>query len=76
LTLPRALMTYVLPVAPAMFAWDGTISTLRTYTADELLALAQGVSTDNYDWEAGRFDVPGPYGPMPTTYLTGVPRQD
>jgi hypothetical protein len=73
LTVQRFLLTYVLPLAPAMFAWDGTISTLRTYTASELLELARGVTTAGYEWEAGRFDVPGPYGRMPTTFLVGVP---
>lgn len=75
LTFQRALLTYALPVAPALFAWDGMVSTLRTYTADELLTLARSVSAGDYEWEAGRFDVRGPYGLMPTTYLAGVPVQ-
>ena len=74
LTPLRALFTYLIPVAPAMFAWDGSISTLRSYTAPELLALARNVAPDGYDWEAGRFEIPGPYGLMPTTYLIGSPR--
>ena len=73
LTVARALTTYVVPVAPAMFAWDGMISTLRTYTADELLEIARSVADSGYSWDAGRFDVPGPYGQMPTTYLEGIP---
>jgi hypothetical protein len=72
MTPARALFTYVVPLAPAMFGWDGFVSTLRTYTASELLALARS-TTGSYDWNAGRFDVDGPYGPMPTTYLTGAP---
>jgi hypothetical protein len=74
LTPGRFFFSYVLPVAPAMFAWDGAVSTLRTYTADELLRLARSVSRDNYEWDSGRFDVSGPFGQMPTTYLIGVPR--
>ena len=73
LTTGRFLLTYVLPLSPAMFAWDGAVSALRMYTADELLELARGVGTSHYEWEAGRFDTPGPFGPMPTTYLIGVP---
>jgi hypothetical protein len=75
LTIQRFLMTYVLPLAPAIFAWDGSVSALRTYTADELLELARSVGTTEYAWEAGRFDVHGPFGSMPTTYLTGWPIQ-
>jgi hypothetical protein len=74
LTPARALMTYVLPIAPAMFAWDGAVSTLRSYTGDELLSLARQVTIDQFDWEVGRFEITGPYGAMPTTYLTGIPR--
>ncbi len=73
LTGSRILLTYVLPVSQAMFAWDGSVSTLRTYTAGELLQLARSVTTGDYEWEAGRFDVDGPFGRMPTTYLTGAP---
>jgi hypothetical protein len=74
LTAERFLFTYILPIAPAMFGWDGFVSTLRTYTADELLSLAHSVDGDRYEWEAGRFEVSGPYGVMPTTYLIGAPR--
>jgi hypothetical protein len=73
LTAGRFFFTYMLPVAPAMFAWDGSISTLRTYTAGELMAIARQVAPRDYEWQAGRFDVQGPFGAMPTTYLTGAP---
>ena len=73
LTLQRFLLTYVLPIAPALFAWDGTVSALRSYTADELLDLARSATAGHYDWEAGTFAVAGPYGEMPTTFLVGVP---
>jgi hypothetical protein len=76
MTPERFLFTYLLPVAPAVFAWDGSISTLRTYTAAELRGLADEVTRDRYLWDAGRFDVPGPFGPMPTTYLIGVPASE
>jgi len=73
LTIARFLLTYVLPLAPAMFAWDGAVSALRMYKAEELLELARGVAPTQYEWEAGRFDISGPFGTMPTTYLIGVP---
>jgi hypothetical protein len=63
----------VIPLAPALFAWDGMVSALRTYTPRELRALAASVSQDGYEWESGRFEVNGPYGKMPTTYLLGFP---
>lgn len=69
----RLLFTYVLPLAPAVFAWDGMVSALRTYGPEELRELAASVGAKGYEWESGRFEVGGPYGPMPTTYLLGWP---
>lgn len=52
--LSRLLLTYIVPVIPLLFAWDGTVSALRAYTPDELLALARSVpGADGYVWEAG-----------------------
>jgi len=33
--------------------------------------MTKTISTGDYQWEVGRFEVDGPYGPMPTTYLIG-----
>lgn len=73
MTPQRAVFTYALPVAPFVFGWDGTVSALRSYTASELLHMARAVTSTGYDWDAGRFETPGPFGLMPTTYLIGLP---
>lgn len=63
----RMLLTYLLPLIPTLVAWDGTISALRAYSPDELLAIARGVpGADGYRWDAG---VAGK-----ALYLTGEPR--
>lgn len=50
----RLLLTYVLPLVPVLVAWDGTVSAMRAYAADELLALARAVpGADEYEWDAG-----------------------
>jgi len=65
--LSRIALTYVVPAIPALVAWDGTVSALRAYTPEELLALAREVSgAEGYDWDAG---VVGS-----ALYLTGAPR--
>ena len=74
LTPSRFLFSYIIPIAPAMFAWDGAISALRSYTAEELRELAASVDQGTYEWDSGRFEVDGPFGKMPTTYLIGTPR--
>ncbi|AUX27417.1 hypothetical protein SOCEGT47_080060 [Sorangium cellulosum] len=64
--LTRVLLTYLLPLIPLLFAWDGTVSALRAYTADEVLAIARSVpGGDRYVWEAG---VAGS-----ALFLTGMP---
>jgi len=75
MTVQRFLLTYVIPLAPAIILWDGLVSVLRTYTQDELSRLAESVGAENYEWNVGRFESPGPFGvPMPTTYLLGCPK--
>lgn len=52
--LSRLVLTYLLPLIPALVAWDGTVSALRAYTPAELLALARAVpGGDGYIWDAG-----------------------
>lgn len=61
------VLTYLLPLIPLVFAWDGTVSALRAYSPDELLTLAARVpGSAGYTWDAGR------RGPL--LYLTGLPR--
>ncbi len=49
------LLTYLLPLVPVLFAWDGTVSALRAYSPEELLALARSVpGGDGYVWESAR----------------------
>lgn len=61
------LLTYLPPVMPFVFAWDGTVSALRAYTPDDILAIARTVpGAGAYEWSGavrGRAWV-----------VTGVPR--
>ncbi|HEX4935800.1 MAG TPA: hypothetical protein VFV33_21620, partial [Gemmatimonadaceae bacterium] len=66
------LFTYLIPIVPLMVLWDGVVSCLRTYDVPELHALARAADPEGtYDWQAGEV-----YrrGPIPVTYLIGVPR--
>jgi hypothetical protein len=63
----RWLWTYVVPAIPLLFAWDGTVSALRAYTPEELLALARAVpGGDAFEWQADRTGR--------ALFLTGRPR--
>jgi hypothetical protein len=62
----RLALTYLVPAIPFLYAWDGTVSALRAYSPDELLALARAVpGAERYRWEAGRGGQ--------ALYLVGVP---
>ncbi|MDB5336904.1 MAG: hypothetical protein JWN70_2523 [Planctomycetaceae bacterium] len=75
LTLQRFLLTYVIPIAPAIFLWDGLVSVLRTYSPEELREMADSVGAEDYDWEVGRIYVSGPCGVLlPTIFLIGCPQ--
>ena len=69
MTVSRLLWTYPVPVAPMILAWDGMVSCLRAYTADELLAMARSVSPD-YSWQSGETMTGGPFS---VTWLIGEP---
>jgi hypothetical protein len=65
--LTRLLLTYLLPAIPLLVAWDGTVSTVRAYTAAELRALATSTpGSDDYVWTSGTGGA--------AVFLTGRPR--
>lgn len=66
----RLLWTYLVPLVPLLVLWDGIVSCLRSYTPDEMRALAEGLG--DYDWEAGQLTG---HAPIPVTYLVGTPRR-
>jgi hypothetical protein len=66
----RLFWTYVLPAIPLVVLVDGIVSCLRTYTPEELRALAADVDgATGYAWSAGEVGA----GPIPVTYLVGLP---
>lgn len=69
----RLFWTYLAPVLPLVLCVDGIVSCLRTYSTDELRAMADEVDpTQSYVWEIGR--VRSPLSPIGITYAIGRPR--
>ncbi|HEV2131001.1 MAG TPA: class I SAM-dependent methyltransferase [Longimicrobiaceae bacterium] len=66
----RLLWTYLVPVVPLVVLWDGVVSSLRSYTPQEMEAMARGAGGEDYRWEVGQ--VRG-RAPIPVTYLLGWP---
>lgn len=69
LTWKQIVFTYLFPIIPIFFAWDGAVSNARTYTLEDLDLLTEELSTDDYGWEKGRIS-----GKGNKLYLIGMPR--
>jgi hypothetical protein len=54
LTWKQLLFTYIVPIIPLVFAWDGAVSNVRTYTLEDMDSLLQGVDSPDYKWEKGK----------------------
>lgn len=67
----RLLLTYVLPMIPAIYAFDALVSQLRTYSPDELRRLVGPLQRADYHWEIGQ--VRHPRMRLAVTYLLGLP---
>ncbi|PWH82042.1 hypothetical protein DIS18_12305 [Algibacter marinivivus] len=51
ITLTQLLFTYIIPIIPLAYAWDGQASLMRTYTFEDIELLLSDVKTSNYNWE-------------------------
>ncbi len=52
LSISQLLFTYLIPIIPLVYAWDGQASIMRTYTFDDIETLI-GEKTADYHWEIG-----------------------
>jgi hypothetical protein len=77
MTVGRVFWTYMVPVVPLTFAWDGMVSSLRSYGPEELEAIVHTVAgADRFDWDIGRTPPADEGIPFRITYLIGTPRRD
>lgn len=69
MTWQQLVFTYLIPIIPLAFAWDGAISNVRTYTLKDMDELLEGLDSDDYSWEKGAL------GKSPKKlYLLGMPK--
>jgi hypothetical protein len=73
----RLVFTYIIPLAPLLFAWDGFVSCWRTYSPRELRLLTADLESESYHFEIGQIEHrPLLIGPkMRLTYLLGIPQK-
>lgn len=50
----QLLFTYLIPVVPLCYAWDGQVSIVRMYTMKDLHVLLEGLDTTDYNWQKGK----------------------
>jgi len=50
----QLIFTYLIPVIPLLIVWDGMVSTLRTYSKDEIVGMLDESQQSSYTWEFGR----------------------
>jgi hypothetical protein len=70
-SLRQLFFTYVVPLVPLFYAWDGHASVARIYAWSDLDELLEGLESDDYRWERGPAE--GANGKAFGIYLLGVP---
>lgn len=68
MTWQQLVFTFIIPIIPITFAWDGAVSNARTYTLKDLEKLTDGLQSDSYTWEKGVIK-----GKSKKVYLLGLP---
>ena len=71
LTWRQIVFTYLIPIIPICYAWDGQASLPRIYTLKDLELLLDGLGSENYRWEKGHAKKQN--GKKQGTYLLGLP---
>jgi hypothetical protein len=50
----QLLFTYLIPIIPIFYAWDGQVSMIRMYTFNDFEELLEGIKGEGYKWEMGQ----------------------
>ena len=71
LSLFQLAFTYLIPILPLLIFWDGLVSHLRSYTGEEVAAMAASLETPGYCWQTGVIPMRGL--PEGLVYVAGYP---
>jgi len=72
-SLARIFWTFIIPVMPLIYCWDGVVSHFRTYTTEELTKIHNSFPND-FIWECGQLTASNNYQKI--TYLIGYAAAD
>ncbi len=67
----QIVFTYLIPIIPICYAWDGQASLPRMYTLSDMKELLKGLESENYQWEMG--DVKKENNKNMGTFVLGCP---
>ena len=71
LTVKQIIFTYLIPVIPICYAWDGQASLPRMYSMNDIDELLKGLHSKEYLWKKGKALKPN--GKAMGTYVLGLP---
>jgi len=72
LTWRQLVFTYLIPIIPICYAWDGQASLPRMYARTDVDELLEGLGKNNYYWEHGAAKKSN--GKRLGTYIVGYPK--
>ena len=72
MTWQQLVFTYLIPIIPICYAWDGQASLPRMYTFKDMDVLLEGLGSDTYTWQKGHTFKEN--GKKQGTYLLGLPK--
>ncbi|HIF91527.1 MAG: hypothetical protein ABGX04_12595 [Myxococcales bacterium] len=68
----QIVFTYLIPLIPIFYAWDGHASGIRTYSLDDIQEMLSEIEDDHYVWEVDSADDAA--GKVLGIYLLGYPK--
>ena len=71
LTFGQLFFTYIIPIIPLVYAWDGQASLMRTYSYDDIKELIGDAEQDTYNWTIE--DAKNKKGKTQGYYILGLP---
>ncbi len=74
ISLSQWVLTYLIPIIPLVYAWDGQASLMRTYTFQDIQSLLGDRDEDNYVWEVG--EAKKRSGKKAGYYVFGYPKDE
>ena len=74
LSFAQLFFTYIIPIIPIVYAWDGQASLMRTYTFEDIESIIRELDNKNYSWEIS--DARKSNGKKVGYYVFGYPTKE